>query len=72
MIRVDVAIDSSAGKVLVSEIEGGLDYSIFPYQVKSHGITEEVTSIVSQEAIRMWMANRPVWPSQAPATGSAR
>ena len=45
-IRTDVAVDAQTGAVVLSESEGGLDFSVFPRQVVSYpsskGIVDEL------------------------------
>lgn len=41
-IRTDVAVDPETGAVVLSEIEGGLDFSVFPSQVTSYPSTRGI------------------------------
>lgn len=49
-IRTDVAVDGERGLVVLSEIEGGLDFSVFPQQVKSHDVTDTLCGLVAADA----------------------
>ena len=40
MCRVDVCVDEAAGLVMLTEIEGGLDFSVFPSLIKSFDIRD--------------------------------
>ena len=52
-IRTDVAVDPETGAVVLSEIEGGLDFSVFPSQVTSYpstkGIIDELAARFERE-----------------------
>ena len=55
-IRTDVAVDPETGAVVLSEIEGGLDFSVFPSQVTSYpsttGIIDELADRFEQEVTK--------------------
>ena len=47
-IRTDVAVDAETGAVVLSEIEGGLDFSVFPSQVTSYNSTEGIVDSIAR------------------------
>ena len=40
---------SERGLVVLSEIEGGLDFSIFPQQVRSYNISDRICELVAEQ-----------------------
>jgi hypothetical protein len=48
-IRTDCAVDLETGQVVLNEIEGGLDFSVFPLQVTSYNATDGITTAVVRE-----------------------
>ena len=51
-IRTDIAVDGERGVCVLSEIEGGLDFSIFPQQIRSTDVTDRICSLVAADAHR--------------------
>ena len=58
-IRTDCAVDGERGQVVVSEIEGGLDFSIFPQQIRSCDVTDMLCGQVANDTHEAAMAMLP-------------
>ena len=56
---------SERGLVVLSEIEGGLDFSIFPQQVRSYNISDRICELVAEQvdaaaAARLLLGKSPM------------
>ena len=52
MLRTDVAVAGGATQlVMISEIEGGLDFSVFPSQIASCDVRDAVTDVIAARFI---------------------
>jgi hypothetical protein len=49
--RTDCAVDGAAGCIVLNEIEGGLDFSVFPDQVTSYDSTGGITAAAIAELV---------------------